>query len=167
MPTQRLRPNLITRCLVIRFGRNRQQRYAHHFHPTLGDAKRWLTQPLSQFSTLLSVGDACLIPPSLGDAGLFPPSLGDAYVLPRQPLVAPRVIRACRYYGKSVSSSSYYIAMASPHVSNTPMNQCPPGLHDSFLSVPQLTPNTVSCQSHWLSTCLCSQESIVIVSSRG
>ena len=42
------------------------------------------------------------------------------------------------------------MAMASPHVSNTPMNRCPSGLHASFLSVPQLTPTTVSCQSEGL-----------------
>ena len=47
-----------------------------------GDANAWLTQPLSQLSTPLSMGDACLYPPSLGDAGLFPPSLGDAGLFP-------------------------------------------------------------------------------------
>ena len=48
--------------------------------------------------------------------------------------------------------------MASPHVSNTPMNRCPSGLHASFLSVPQLTPITVSCQSDGLilQYCACS-----------
>ena len=29
-----------------------QQRYSHHFHPSLGDANAWLTQPLSQLSPL-------------------------------------------------------------------------------------------------------------------
>ena len=32
----------------------------------------------------------------------------------------------------------------------TPMNRCPSGLHASFLSVPQLTPITVFCQSEGL-----------------
>ena len=45
---------------------------------------------------------------------------------------------------------SVYMAMASPHVSNTPMNRCPSGLHASFLSVPQQTPITASCQSEGL-----------------
>ena len=62
-----------------------QQRYSHHFHPSLGDANAWLTQPLSQLSTPLSMGDACLYPPSPGDAGLFPPSPGDAGLFPPSP----------------------------------------------------------------------------------
>ena len=49
---------------------------------------------------------------------------------------------------------SVYMAMASPHVSNTPMNRCPSGLHASFLSVPQQTPITVSCQSEGLNDVL-------------
>ena len=63
--------------------------------------------------------------------------------------------RICLAYATPGSSQGYtgisvYMAMASPHVSNTPMNRCPSGLHASFLSVPQQTPITVSCQSEGL-----------------
>ena len=63
--------------------------------------------------------------------------------------------RICLAYATPGSSQGYtgisvYMAMASPHVSNTPMNRCPSGLHASFLSVPKLTPITVSCQSEGL-----------------
>ena len=63
--------------------------------------------------------------------------------------------RICLAYATPGSSQGYtgisvYMAMASPHVSNTPMNRCPSGLHASFRSVPQLTPITVSCQSERL-----------------
>ena len=61
-------------------------------------------------------------------------------------------------YGDGVAFISVYVAMASPHVSNTPMNRCPSGLHASFLSErpppppPKLPPITVSCQSEGLTT---------------
>ena len=65
--------------------------------------------------------------------------------------------RICLAYATPGSSQGYtgisvYMAMASPHVSNTPMNRCPSGLHASFLSVPQHTPITVSCQSEGLNS---------------
>ena len=68
--------------------------------------------------------------------------------------------RICLAYATPGSSQGYtgisvYLAMASPHVSNTPMNRCPSGLHASFLSVPQLTTITVSCQSEGLSQQKC------------
>ena len=70
--------------------------------------------------------------------------------------------RICLAYATPGSPQGYtgisvYMAMASPHVSNTPMNRCPSGLHASFLSVPQQTPITVSCQSEGLNACLCNK----------
>ena len=133
-----------------------QQRYAHHFHPSLGDPNAWLTQPLSQFSTplslSLSMGDACLCPPSLGDAGFFhPPRVTHVYIHP--PRVTHMFGLRNPWWPPGVYGHVGIMAMASPQVSNTPMNRCPSGLHASFLRVPQLMPITVSCQSEGLISC--------------
>ena len=82
-----------------------------------------------------------------------PPRVTHVYIHP------PRVTLRYATPGSSqgYTGISVYMAMASPHVSNTPRNRCPSGLHASFLSVPQLTPITVSCQSQGLNACLCNK----------